>query len=207
MIEKSDQQLDVDEQKRVLDATFELLGEGRLQVDVVEKVAEKAGLESRRIYLHYGGPSKLMQALMERELEVIAGSVPVPELRFPGETMGDELRVMARILVDECRSHLGFLKTCLVEAIRNPEFADAFYRTFILRGRELFAEFLNARKMRGELREETDVEAAAAFFLSGLIFSLLALEVFGGKRVEDVDDARLIGGMPDLFLLGILPRR
>jgi len=206
MFDRTDQQLEIDEQTRVLDATFDLLGEGRLQVDVVEKVADKAGVESRRIYLHYGGPSKLMQALMERELEVIAGSVPAPELRFPGETMGDELRVMARILVDECRSHLGFLKTCLVEAVRNPEFADVFYRTFILRGRRLFAEFLNARKTRGELRDDTDVEAAAAFFLSGLIFSLLAFEVFGGRKVEEIDDARLIGGMSDLFLRGILPR-
>lgn len=90
--------------------------------------------------------------------------------------------------------------------MRNPEFGEVFYRTFILRGRKLFTEFLNTRRQRDEIREEIDIEAAAAFFLSALIFSVLALEILGGKAVEQVDDARLVSGMSDLFLRGILPR-
>lgn len=198
--------LNVEEIKAVLDATFDLLGEDGLKADVVERVAARTGIPPTRIYLHFGGPSRLMQSLMERELEVVAGSVAVPELRFPGETIGDELAVLARILLDECRTHAGFLGTSLGEAMKNPEFAEVFYRTFILRGRNLFTEFLNARRERNEVRTEIDVEAAAAFFLSALIFSVLALEILGGKAVERVDDARLVAGMSDLFLRGILPR-
>lgn len=206
MEEKQSQTLEVEEIKKVLDATFDLLGEGGLKADVVERVAARTGIAPTRIYLHFGGPSRLMQSLMERELEVVAGSVAVPELRFPGETIGDELAVLSRILLDECRTHAGFLGTSLVEAMRNPEFAEVFYRTFILRGRKLFTEFLNTRRQRGEVREDIDVEAAAAFFLSALIFSVLALEILGGKAVEQVDDARLVTGMSDLFLRGIQPR-
>lgn len=206
MEEREPQRLDVEEIKKVLDATFALLAEDGLNADVVERVAARTGIGARRIYLHFGGPSRLMQSLMERELEVVAGSVAVPELRFPGETIRDELVVLARILLDECRNHAGFLGTSLVESMRNPEFAEVFYRTFILRGRKLFAEFLSARLERSEVREEVDLEAAAAFFLSALIFSVLALEILGGKSVENVDDARLINGMSDLFLQGILPR-
>lgn len=206
MEEDQSQTLEVEEIKKVLDSTFDLLGEDGLKADVVERVAARTGISPTRIYLHFGGPSRLMQALMERELEVVAGSVAVPELRFPGETIGDELAVLARILLDECRTHAGFLGTSLGEAMRNPEFGEVFYRTFILRGRKLFTEFLNTRRRREEIRKEIDVEAAAAFFLSALIFSVLALEILGGKAVEQVDDARLVSGMSDLFLRGILPR-
>ena len=206
MEENRSQTLDVEEIKQVLDATFDLLGAEGLNADVVERVSARTGILPTRIYLHFGGPSRLMQALMERELEVVAGSVAVPELRFPGETIGDELNVLARILLDECRTHAGFLGTSLKEAMKNPEFAEVFYRTFILRGRKLFTEFLNTRRERDEIRAEIDIEAAAAFFLSALIFSVLALEILGGKAVERVDDARLVAGMSDLFLRGILPR-
>jgi AcrR family transcriptional regulator len=206
MEENRSQTLDVEEIKQVLDATFDLLGSEGLNADVVERVSARTGILPTRIYLHFGGPSRLMQALMERELEVVAGSVAVPELRFPGETIGDELNVLARILLDECRTHAGFLGTSLKEAMKNPEFAEVFYRTFILRGRKLFTEFLNTRRERDEIRAEIDIEAAAAFFLSALIFSVLALEILGGKAVERVDDARLVAGMSDLFLRGILPR-
>ena len=206
MEENRSQTLDVEEIKQVLDATFDLLGAEGLNADVVERVSARTGILPTRIYLHFGGPSRLMQALMERELEVVAGSVAVPELRFPGETIGDELNVLARILLDECRTHAGFLGTSLKEAMKNPEFAEVFYRTFILRGRKLFTEFLNTRRERDEIRAEIDIEAAAAFFLSALNFSVLALEILGGKAVERVDDARLVAGMSDLFLRGILPR-
>ncbi len=206
-MDRTDQGLDFEEQTRVLDATFALLGQGGLSADFIDKVAAQVGIDSRRIFLHYGGANRLLQALMERELEVIAGSVPAPELRFPGETVQDELEVMARILIDECRAHVGFLRALLIEAVRNEDFAQVFYRTFILRGRTLFTEFLNIRKTRGELRDDIDIEAAAAFFLSALIFSLLVLEVFGGKAVEKVDDSRMIRGMSDLFLKGALARR
>src|SRR3989442_16041235 len=103
----------------------------------------------------------MIQALLERELELIAGSVPIPELRFPGETLRDELEGLARILLDECRAHIGFLRTMLAEAMRNPDFASVFYRTFILRGRKLFTEFLETRRERGELRSDIYVESAA----------------------------------------------
>jgi hypothetical protein len=48
------------------------------------------------------------------------------------------------------------------------------------------------------------VEAAAAFFLSSLIFSVLLMELFGGKSVESVDDDRLVKSMSELFLTGAL---
>lgn len=192
------------EQGRALDVAMVLLSEEGFRPAIVERIAERSGIPVTRIYLHFGGTEKLIRALLHRELELIAGAVPVPELRFPGETLRDELEVLARVLLLECRTHLGFLRTMLTEAIRNQEFAAIFYETFILRGRQLFTEFLTMRKERGELRPETDVEAAAAFFLAALTFSLLLMELFGGKLVEQVDDDRLVKSMVEVFLKGVV---
>ena len=192
------------EQRLVLDTALKMLSQDGLQATFTENVAEKCGISARRIYVHFGGTEKMIQALLERELELIASSVPLPELRFPGETLRDELEELAHILVDEFRAHIGFLRTVLVEAMRTRNFASVFYRTFILRGRKLFTEFLETRKLRGELQPDIDVEAAAAFFLASLIFSLLLMELFGGNLVESIDDDRLVKTISQLFLTGVL---
>ncbi|MBI2821455.1 MAG: TetR/AcrR family transcriptional regulator [Acidobacteria bacterium] len=203
----ADRALNPEELRRVLDAALDQLSGGGLPATFVERVAEKSGIAVTRIYLHFGGTEKIIQAVLDRELEMIAGSVPVPELRFPGETLRHELQGLARILIDQCRTHIGFLATMMAEAMRNREFAGVFYRTFILRGRQRFAEFLSARQQRGEVRADVDIEAAAAFFLSALIFSLLLMELFGGKSVESLDDERLVRSMSEVFLTGILPAK
>ena len=90
-----------------------------------------------------------------------------------------------------------------MEAMRDPGAGEVFYRSFIQRGRLRFTEFLEARKARGELREGLDIEVAAAVFLAALTSVFLVLEVLGGKRLEVIDDDRLIRSMSDVFLNGI----
>ena len=200
--QKEDRRLDVDQQWSVLDAALAVLSDRGLQATFVEEVSGRSDIPVASIYPHFGGTQQLIETLLSRELELIAGAVPVPELRFPGETIQDELEVLARLILTECRNQIGFLRTLLGEAFRNPKFGAIFYRTFIVKGRQLFTEFLTIRQGRGELRQ--DVEGAAAFFLSALIFSLLLLELFGGKAVENFEDDRLVKSMSDVFLKGAL---
>src|SRR6185503_20455590 len=100
-------------------------------------------------------------------------------------------------------SRLPFIGKLLTEAMTNPKVGAMFYRTFILQGRRLFTEFLQERRQRGELRDDLDVEAAAAFFLSGLTFILMVVELFGGKQVEALDDERLVKSVSEIFLKGV----
>lgn len=202
---KTDEPLNPEQQRIVLDAALAVLTRGGLTATIVEKIAEKCAISAPKIFFHFGGTEKMLEALLTRQLELIAASVSVPELRFPGETLRDELEGLGRIILQVCRSHLGVLRAMLAEALRSQEFAEIFYRTFILRGRKLFVEFLAARRERGELRQDLDIEAAAASFLASLIMSLLLIEVFGGKSVERVDDERLVKSMTELFLNGVLP--
>jgi len=137
---------------------------------------------------------------------LISGSVPTPELRFPNETLRDELQVLSKIMLQEYRARLPFLGKLLIEAIQNPEVGTLFYRKFIRQGRLLFAEFLNVRKQRGELREDVDLEAAAAMFISALSGILLVVELFGGEQVEPLDEERLVRELTTVFLHGIVER-
>jgi AcrR family transcriptional regulator len=202
---KPQEVLSSEQQNAVLDAALAVLSRGGMTATIVEKVSEQCAIRAPRIFLHFGGTEKLLEALLQRQLDLIAGSVAVPELRFPGETVRDELEGLARIILEVLRRNLGVLRAMLAEALRSQEFAAVFYRTFILRGRKLCVEFLAERKARGELRVDLDLDAAAAEFLTSLIMSLLLIEVFGGKSVEQIDDERLASSMTDLFLRGVLP--
>jgi hypothetical protein len=92
------------------------------------------------------------------------------------------------------------------EALKDQEVGAIFYRTFIMQGRQLFAEFLNARKEVGELREGLDVEAAAAMFLAFLTSIFLLVDLCGGRQVETIDDEDVITKMCDVFLNGVRAR-
>jgi AcrR family transcriptional regulator len=194
--------LTAEQQRMVLDAAVMLASRQELSSITLDHLAKASGVRGFDILRHYQTKERILAAVLERELELIAGSVPSPELRFPGETLKDELGVLAKIMLQEYRVRLPFLGKLLAEAIRNPEVGAMFYRTFIMQGRLLFTEFLNVRKRLGELREDLDTEAAAATFLSALTFILLVVEMFGGKDVEPLDDERVVREMTDLFLRG-----
>jgi len=195
--------LTTEQQRQVMDSALQLMSAQSLGDITLEQLTRSSGVPAFDIIRHYQSKENILAAVLERELELMAGAVPSPELRFPSETLRDELQVLARIMLQEYRARLPFMGKLLTEAIRNPEVGVLFYRKFIQQGRLLFAEFLNIRKQRGELREGVDVEAAAAMFISALSGILLVVELFGGKQVEPLDEERLVRELTDLFLHGV----
>lgn len=195
--------LSAEQQKMVLDGAVKLAIDQELSAITLDQLTKICGVSAFDIIRHYQSKENILAAVLERELELIAGSVPSPDLRFPGETLKDELQVLSKIMLSEYRARLPFLGKLLSEAARNPDVGVMFYKTFIVQGRLLFTEFLNVRKRLGELREDVDSEASAAMFLSALTFILLVVELYGGKQVEALDDERLVREMSDVFLRGV----
>jgi len=195
-----------EQQKMVMDSVLQLMSSRHLNEITLEQLTRASGVAAFDLIRHYQSKENILAAVLERELEMIAGAVPSPELRFPSETLKDELQVLARIMLQEYRARLHFLDKLLVEAIQNPEVGVLFYRKFIQQGRLLFAEFLNLRKQRGELRPDLDVEAAAAMFISSLSGILLVVELFGGQKVEPLDEERVVRELTTVFLHGIVER-
>jgi AcrR family transcriptional regulator len=195
--------LSPEQQRAVLDTAMQLMTTESLAEITLEQLARGCGVSAFNIARHFQSRENILSAVLERELELIAGAVPTPELRFPSETLRDELQVLAKVILQEYRARMPFLGKLLTEAMHNPEVAALLYRKFIRQGRMLLTEFLNIRKQRGELREGVDVEAAAAMFLSSLTGILLVMELFGGKEVEPLDEERLVREISDLLLRGI----
>ncbi|MBI3895870.1 MAG: TetR/AcrR family transcriptional regulator [Acidobacteria bacterium] len=193
-----------EQQRLVLETAMQLMSSHSPSEITLEQLTHACGVTAFDIVRHYHSKENILAALLERELELIAGAVASPELRFPSETLQDELQVLAKIMLQEYRNRVPFLGNLLGEAMRNPEIGALFYRKFILQGRLLFTEFLNVRKRRGELRDDVDVEAAAALFLAALTGILLIVELFGGKQVEPLDEERVVREMSDILLRGIV---
>jgi AcrR family transcriptional regulator len=198
--------LTAEQQKLVMDSALQLMSSRHLNDITLEQLTRASGVSAFDIIRHYQSKENILAAVLERELELVAGAVPSPDLRFPSETLRDELQVLARIMLQEYRARLHFLDKLLVEAIQNPDVGVLFYRKFIQQGRLLFAEFLNLRKDRGELRPDLDVEAAAAMYISSLSGILLVVELFGGKTVEPLDEERVVREITDVFLNGVLQK-
>jgi AcrR family transcriptional regulator len=191
------------ERQRVLDGALELCGTHALRDIGLDQLARLAGVSSLDIVRTFLSKENILKAVLERELEMMAAAAHDPALRMPGETLRDELMVLARVILDEYRRRLPLLGRLLAEAMNDPEVGAVFYRTFIVQGRQLFTEFLSSRARLGELRDDVDVEAAAAMFLSSLTGALLMVELFGGKHVESLDDLRYVSQIADVFLQGV----
>lgn len=192
-----------EQERKVLESAMQLATTRELGDITVDQLAKACGISAFHIARHYHSKEKILEAVLQRELQLIAGAVPSPELRFPTETLRDELQVLAKVILQEYRQRLPFLGKLLSEAMRNTQVGEILYRTFVQQGRLLFTEFLKLRKERGELRSEVDIEAAAAMFLAALTGILLVVEVFGGKQVEKLDDERLVRELTNVFLHGV----
>ena len=195
--------LDAERQKAVLDAAMQLFAKLELNDISLEMVTRASGVGAFDIIRHYQSSENILRAVLERELELMAAASQEPELRMPGETLKDELRLLAGVILDQYRRRVPFLTKLLTEAMRDPRVGALFYSTFIKQGRLLFTQFLQVRMEHGELREDVDVEAAAAIFLAALTGILMSHEMFGGKEVEVLDDERILHEMCDSFLRGV----
>jgi AcrR family transcriptional regulator len=198
--------LDPDQQAAVLDGAMKLFEKHELRDITLDMLTKQTGVASFDIVRHYHSSENILKCVLERELELMAAAAQEPELRMPGETLSDELRLLAGVILDQYRKRTSFLSKMLNETIRNPQVGGLFYGTFIVQGRLLFTEFLKVRKDRGELSDWVDVEAAAAMFLASLTGMFMMHEIFGGKQVEPFDDERALDAMCGTFLGGVLKR-
>jgi len=194
-----------EQQTKVLDSAIELFATRDLADITLDHVTKTSGVSAFDIVRHFHSKENILAAVLDRELELMSAAALATDLRMPGETLLDELQVLARVILEEHRRRLPFLGKLLSESMRNAEVGALFYKAFIVQGRLLFTQFLKSRQEVGDVRDSLDVEAAAAMFLSFLTSVVLA-EVCGGQKVETVDEERVITQMADIFLNGIRKR-
>ena len=196
--------LDSDRQRQVLDTALQLFAKEDLKDITLDKLTKASGVPAFDIIRHFHSSDNILKAVLERELELMAAAAQAPELRLPGETLADELHVVAGVILDQYRRRLPFMTKLLQETVTDPKVGALFYSTFIVQGRLLFTEFLRVRKEVGELRDDIDIEVAAAIFLAGLTGTFVTYEIYGGRQVETLDDERLLKHLCATFLHGVI---
>jgi AcrR family transcriptional regulator len=194
-----------EQQTRVLDSAIELFATKNLMDITLDHVTKVSGVSAFDIVRHFHSKENILAAVLERELELMSSAALATDLRMPGETVKDELQLLARVILEEHKRRLPFLGKLLVESLNSPEVGALFYKTFIVQGRLLFTQFLKSRQEVGEVRNVLDIEVAAAMFLSFLM-SVIVGEVSGGSKVETIDEERVITQMSDILLNGIRKR-
>lgn len=195
--------LNSESQRAVLDGAMKLFEKYPLKDIALEKLTKVSGVSAFDILRQFQSSENILKAVLERELEMMAAAAQAPELRMPGETIDDELRILAGVILDQYRKRIGFMGKMMDEALHDSGVGALYYKTFVVQGRQLFASFLRTRKEFGDLRDDVDVEAAAAIFLASLLGSVMTFELFGGKEVESLDEDRLLRQMCTTFLRGI----
>ncbi len=198
--------LNPESHRAVLDGAVQLFETHRLKDIALDKLTQVSGVPAFDIVRQFHSSENILKAVLERELQMMAVAAQAPELRMAGETIEDELRILASVILDQYRKRLGFMGKMMDEALHDPKVAALYYGTFIVQGRQLFTEFLNVRRAFGELQDEVDIEAAAATFLASLFGSVMTFELLGGKQVESLDDNRLLRQLCRTFLRGIAKR-
>ena len=155
--------LSSEQQRMVLDAAVKLAFTQELSSISLEDLTKASGISAFDIVRHYHSKEKILAAVLERELELIAGSVPSPELRFPGETLKDELQVLA-----EKVKSLGQGKVFLV--VTGQESPEAVDSRFHLPGAGIGILMLASLGLllAGDIHEINSVKVLLASMINGV---------------------------------------
>jgi AcrR family transcriptional regulator len=168
--------------RAIIEATLSLLAESGAAGLCIEKVAARAGVGKATIYRRWPGKEDLL-------LDAIAClKTPLPEPR--GRSVRDDLlalvTAMCEQFADPC--HMREFALLLGEGAAYPRLMTRYTETVIEPRREVIRAVLRRGMATGELRADTDVEAA----LFMLIGSVLARNRYGDEPVEAGYAARVI---------------
>ena len=175
--------------RAIMDATVSLFAESGAAGLCIEKVAARAGVGKATIYRRWPGKEDLL-------LDAIAGlKAPLPEP--PGLSAREDLvmllEAMCQQFADPCQAREFAL--LLGEGAKYPRLMTRYMETVIEPRREIIRNALRRGVVAGQLRADTDIEAAL-FMLTG---SVLARSRCGEIPVEPGYAGRvvdqLLGGL------------
>jgi AcrR family transcriptional regulator len=166
----------VETQKSILSASYELLLESGFGTVTVEKIAERAGVSKATIYKWWTNKAAVV---MDGFLSAAAARLPVPDT---GSVFNDIL-IHATSLARFLTSREGkVIKELIGEGQFDSGLAEA-YQTRYFHPRRLEAKHLMERGVqRGELRENLDLDLSIDLIYGPIFYRLLVI----GEYLDDV---------------------
>ncbi len=178
--------------RAIMDATLSLFAESGAAGLCIEKVAARAGVGKATIYRRWPGKEDLLLAAFA------SLKAPLPEPR--GRSVREDLRMLLEAMSEQFADprHAREFALLLGEGARYPRLMARYAETVIEPRREVIRSVLRRGTVTGELRGDTDIEAAL-FMLTG---SVLARSRHGDVPVEPGYAGRVV----DELLCGLRRR-
>ncbi|TBL81008.1 TetR/AcrR family transcriptional regulator [Paenibacillus thalictri] len=166
----------VETEKAILSASYDLLLECGFGTVTVEKIAERAGVSKATIYKWW--PNKAA-VVMDGFLSAATARLPVPDTGSVLQDILDHVRNVTRFMLSPDGK---IIKELIGEGQFDSGLAEA-YRTRYFQPRRLEAGQLLARGVqRGELKEDLNIELSIDLIYGPIFYRLLVL----GEHMDDV---------------------
>jgi len=178
--------------RAIIDAALSLFAERGVEGLCIEEVAARAGVGKATIYRRWPGKEDLL-------LDALAAlKTPFPELA--GESVRDDLVMLLQIMVQDVTDPRRAREYALLlgEGAKFPRLIARYLETVVEPRREVFRATLRRGVATGELRPDTDVEAAL-FMMTGAILSR-------GRRGPAELSPEFAERVVDELLRGLAPR-
>ncbi|WP_426595006.1 TetR/AcrR family transcriptional regulator [Cellulomonas sp. McL0617] len=166
----------------ILDAARELLVERGFDGMTMDAVADRAGAGKATVYRRW--PSKV---LLTVDAIVCGGNFPMSaqDVVDTGSLRGD----LQSVRLGRPAANSSELMYGLMPAVReNPELASVFHEHFVASRVRLMHELLERARLRGELRDDIDLEFVAAVAPAMISYR----KIVAGLPVDDAFVARVI---------------
>jgi AcrR family transcriptional regulator len=177
----------------IIEAVLGLLAEGStVEALSIEAVAARAGVGKATIYRRWPGK----EALIVDAVSTMKGPLPSPR----GESVREDLILLLGPGPKKPDQRMTRVMSCLVPEVHSSPERYRLYQGLVEPRREAMREVLRRGVRTGELRADTDVEAALAI-LTGPILIQKMLRWHPG-----LDDATLPERVVDTVLAGLAAR-
>jgi AcrR family transcriptional regulator len=157
----------------IMTAVLDLFAESGPAAVCIEQVAARAGVGKATIYRRWPGKEEMLLDA----LGTLSAPLPVPQGRSVRADLIALLDAVGKEAADPRRARLFALLQG--EGLRYPRLRARYLETVVQPRRELVASVLRRGVATGELREDTDVDAAV-FLLNGAVLA----SMHGQARIE-----------------------
>lgn len=173
----------------ILDAALRLLATAGFGGMTIDAVAAEAGVSKATVYLRWSTKADLATAALAHVRETGA-TRPTGDLRRDLAAILGAMRRNIRRL-----SAMGIIGTCLAEEQATPELLALFRERSIAPRRAEIRALIEAARLRGELRDDADTEAAVDLLMGAHHARYMA----GGTFPRGWED-RVVAGVLDGLL-------
>jgi AcrR family transcriptional regulator len=186
---------------QILDAAIEVFSKKGFDGANVADIATMAKLGKGTVYLYFKSKEAIFDAIVTERTLISQLDTLIDD----GLSLEDQLRAVARRLLQFEHTHLSVLQLIIADANRFPVHTEHVYRDVILKGNLWLADFLVRQVQAGRIRPLKQPMLTARALMSMFMTYILSQEVLGGARFTSISDEEWIDEVVTLFMNGVRP--